>query len=215
MPFTAEQFFDVFARYNNAVWPAQAFLNLLAVLVVILCFKKGSPSALVPSALGVLWIWTGGVYHLMFFSAINPIARVAGWLFIAQGILFLYTGLVTKELRFRFTRSIRGITGAVMILYALIFYPMLGFFLGHVYPYAPTFGAPCPTTIFTLGMLLWGETRPRWFVVLVPVLWAFFGSSAVVMFAVKEDAGLFLAAWLLLGLRGMKQLWPAAQPAGA
>ena len=70
-------------------------------------------------------------------------------------------------------------------------------------------------TIFTLGVLLWSETRPRWFVVLVPVLWAFFGSSAAVMFAVKEDAGLFLAAWLLLGLRGMKQLWPAAQPAGA
>jgi len=208
LPFTIDQFMGVFALYNQSVWPAQVLLNLLALLAVVLCFRRGASSALVPSVLGVLWIWTGGVYHLMFFSAVNPMARVAGWLFIAQGILFLYAGVMKKDLRFRFAPSFRGITGAVIILYALLLYPVLGYVLGHAYPYSPTFGAPCPMTIFTFGVLLWSETRPRWFVLIVPVAWAFIGSSAAMMFAMKEDAGLFLSAWLLLAIAGMKGLWP-------
>ena len=207
LPFTIDQFMGVFALYNTSIWPAQVLLNLLAVLAVILCFKPGSPSVLVPSVLGLLWIWTGSVYHLMFFSAINPVARVAGWLFIVQGILFLYTGVVKHDLRFRFTRSYRGIAGAVIILYALVLYPLLGYLFGHTYPSSPTFGAPCPTTIFTFGVLLWSETRPRWFTLVIPVAWAFFGSSAALMFGVVEDAGLFVSALTLIAITAMRGLW--------
>lgn len=39
-----------------------------------------------------------------------------------------------------------GMTGSLLMLYAMMIYPALGYFLGHVYPKAPTFGVPCPTT---------------------------------------------------------------------
>ncbi len=39
-PFTAEQFFSVFERYNNAVWPAQVVLNLLGLGAIALAAKK-------------------------------------------------------------------------------------------------------------------------------------------------------------------------------
>ena len=32
LPFTAEQFFDVFRRYNESVWPAQLALNAIALI---------------------------------------------------------------------------------------------------------------------------------------------------------------------------------------
>jgi hypothetical protein len=40
LPFTVEQFLDVFARYNNAIWPAQLLLNLLALAVVFLAMHR-------------------------------------------------------------------------------------------------------------------------------------------------------------------------------
>jgi hypothetical protein len=32
MPFTSEQFFNVFAQYNLAIWPMQVVLNLPAMI---------------------------------------------------------------------------------------------------------------------------------------------------------------------------------------
>ena len=35
IPFTAQQFFEVIARYNQAVWPAPLLLHALALLAVV------------------------------------------------------------------------------------------------------------------------------------------------------------------------------------
>ena len=58
MPFTTQQFFEVFARYNIAVWPAQLVLNALAVLAVLLV-RRGRPSdgRWVCAILASLWAW--------------------------------------------------------------------------------------------------------------------------------------------------------------
>lgn len=34
LAFTPEQFFDVFRQYNEAVWPVQIILNLLALAAI-------------------------------------------------------------------------------------------------------------------------------------------------------------------------------------
>jgi hypothetical protein len=71
---------------------------------------------------------------------------------------------------------------------------MLSSALGRGYPAAPTFGTPCPTTIFTLGVLacLRPPCPPRVFI--APVLWAVIGSQAALLFGVYEDLGLAAAA---------------------
>jgi hypothetical protein len=80
-----------------------------------------------------------------------------------------------------------------LILYALVAYPLLGVLLGHHYPATPTFGAPCPTTIFTFGVLLWCQRRvPAWLLI-IPGLWALIGLSAAISLGVPEDVGLFVA----------------------
>ena len=66
---------------------------------------------------------------------------------------------------------------------------MLGYFLGHRYPAAPSFGLPCPTTIFTLGLLLWKRDKmPAW-LFLIPLLWSAIGFSAALVLGMKEDVG--------------------------
>jgi len=64
---------------------------------------------------------------------------------------------------------------------------------GHVYPLAPTFGLPCPTTIFTFGILLMSVGRLPYVILIIPVLWSVIGSFAIVSFGIKEDAGLLVA----------------------
>jgi Na+/H+ antiporter NhaD/arsenite permease-like protein len=79
LPFTADQFFAVFASYNHAVWPAQCALLLLALIAVVLLLRPGAQSGVIVSTiLAVLWAWIGIVYHLAFFSRINPAAYVFG-----------------------------------------------------------------------------------------------------------------------------------------
>jgi Family of unknown function (DUF6064) len=41
-----------------------------------------------------------------------------------------------------------------MMAWGIILYPLTGYMIGHRYPRVPLFGAmPCPTNIFTLGIL--------------------------------------------------------------
>ena len=91
-----------------------------------------------------------------------------------------------------------------LISYALMVYPLLGVLFGHVYPAAPTFGAPCPTTIFTFGVLfLLREPFPR-YVLVIPILWAGIGGSAAFSLGVAEDYGLIVAGLAGLALAFLK-----------
>jgi hypothetical protein len=58
IPFTADEFMAVFARYNEAVWPAQPVLNGLALLAVGLAIRKRSASDGAISAILALF-WPG------------------------------------------------------------------------------------------------------------------------------------------------------------
>jgi hypothetical protein len=196
LPFTLEQFLAVFVAYNSAIWPAQILLNLLAFIAVILCFRKTVPSKLVSGILAFLWLWTGVVYHWMFFPSINPAAIAFGSIFVAQAILLLVFGVFRSPLNFRFNFTWQAYVGLLLILYALIVYPTVGYFIGHVYPASPTFGAPCPTTIFTFGILLWAGNRLKWYQYVLPLVWALIGSSAAFKLGIREDIGLLIAGVL-------------------
>jgi hypothetical protein len=197
-PFTTEQFFDVMRRYNEAVWPAQWVFYLLALVAIALAWRGTRPRAgrIVNGILALLWFWIGVVYHLTFFRTINPGATLLGVLFIVQAVLFAWMGVWRTHLTFRPSTDWTGLMGGLLLSYALVVYPALGYAFGQRYPAVPTFGLPCPTTIFTIGLLLWA-TRPMPRVVfLIPIAWAALGEQAAVYFGVREDLGLTVAGVL-------------------
>jgi len=205
LPFSPAQFFDVFRQYNQSVWPAQWLLNALAVLAIILA-ARGSPrsSRWVSLILAALWMWTGIAYHLVFFRKINAAAVVFGAAFVTEAALMLWLGVVKGDLRFRPHRDTDGVAGTLFMAYALLVYPAIGWLLGRRYPDNPTFGLPCPTTIFTFGLLLWSEARAPLRIVVIPALWALIGFSAARSLSVTEDYGLLVAGLVgtsLLALR--------------
>ena len=201
-PFTAEQFFAVFARYNQSVWPMQVILNLLALGTIALLFRPRSWGGRVISAvLSFFWAWMAIAYHFVFFTAINPAAWLFGAVFLAGALWFAWIGVIKGGLFFGWRGGLRGWAGGALMAYPLVFYPALGHYLGHRYPAVPTFGLPCPTTIFTLGALLFASAPVPRSVFVVPLLWTAVGSMAAFQFGIFQDLGLLVAG--LIGLAAM------------
>ena len=195
VPFTVEQFLEVFRRYNEAVWPAQWILTALGVTVVVLALGRAPHAGrTISGVLALLWLWMGAVYHLVFFRPINPAATAFGALFLVEAALLAWLGVWRGALDFRVRRDATGLTGALLVLYALVLYPTIGHALGHRYPAAPTFGLPCPTTILTFGLLLWTVPPVPRRLLLIPALWALIGTAAAVELGIGEDFGLPVAA---------------------
>ncbi len=201
MPFTAEQFLGIFKSYNNAVYPFQAVLVISAIFLVFQVFRKRKyADSLISWILVFYWLWVGIVYHIIFFSSINPAAYVFGAAFVLQAIFILKSGIIDKKLEFVFIRDLNHYTGFVIILYALIIYPLLNVYFGHIYPENPTFGLPCPTTIFTFGILLWTKQNIPLYLLIIPLLWALLGVSAAIQLGIYEDLGLFISGIFAVSL---------------
>ena len=202
LPFTPEQFLGTIQQYNLSVFPMQIVLLILAIVSIFLIFKQVKNSnKIITGILAFFWLWIGIVYHLIFFTSINKAAYLFGVLFIIQGLLFLFVGLKDK-LSFRFRKDVFGITGSIFVLYSIIIYPILNYVFGHWWPSNPTFGLPCPTTIFTFGLLLWTNKKVPKYILIIPLLWALIGMSAAINLGIWEDLGLIVA-----GLFGVILLW--------
>lgn len=204
LPFSREAFFAVFASYNAAVWPAQVVLFSLAAALVALALRdRPGGHRAIPFGLGVLWLWTGVAYHWGHFTAINRAAWAFGALFMVQGGLFVTHGLRVRGLEVGRPHGWHGWIGGLLVTYALVVYPLWGLVSGHPAREVPALGVPCPTTIFTFGLLFWAARPiPRHLLVL-PVLWAFLGSTAVFLLGVVQDLGLLVSG--LLGLLLLRQ----------
>ena len=200
LPFSIADFLEVFRAYNLTVWPAQIVLYLLGAAVVCVALRGSARWRRwgVTGGLALLWAWMGAVYHLAFFSDINPAAHLFGAAFLLQAGLWLAWAWQSQSLTFRPANARQRSIGWVLLGYAFIVYPLLNVALGHGYPAMPTFGAPCPTTIATLGLLAWAAPRPPWFVWVVPILWSLVGTSAAFSLGIREDLGLLAAAILAL-----------------
>ncbi len=193
LPFTPEQFFGVFEQYNEAVWPAQLGIYIAAIVAVYSILKPGKYSnKIISGILAFFWLWMGIVYHWTFFSTINPTARLFGVLFMLQGLILIFEGIVRNSLKFSFSKNWRSAIGISLILFGSVLYSILGLFLGHNYPLSPTFGLPCPTTIFTIGALILANMPPK-YVIIIPLLWSVVGFSAALSLGVKEDVSLLIA----------------------
>ncbi len=195
LPFTAEQFFGIFRAYNTTLWPVQLFLLALAGMAVILVLWPRSWSGVGVSAiLALLWGWMGLAYHLAFFTSISAPAYAFAAVFVVGAVVFLWQGVVQRRLEFRWQGGARGVTGLLLVVYALVVYPAWSHFAGQPYLETPTFGLPCPTTIFTMGLLAClVRPYPR-SVFVVPVLWSLVGIQAAFLLSVPQDLGLAVAA---------------------
>lgn len=200
LPFSQDAFFALFGQYNAALWPLIILFYALATASVALLFRPGRTAAMFSAlVLGAMWAVSGGGYHWMFFREINPAATVFGALFLLQSALLVLLPLRDASFRFAAAADARSAVGLLLIVFATVLYPLWGWHAGHVWPAMPAFGvAPCPTTIFTIGMLLMGPWRVVRWLLIVPGLWAGVGGIAAVLLGVPQDFALLAALVLVI-----------------
>jgi Family of unknown function (DUF6064) len=170
LPFTSSEFLSVFAAYNEAVWPAQIVIYLIAGLGVLALARPSSTGERgMLILLAAMWAWTGIAYHSLFFSTINKAAFVFGAAFVIEAALLLFAALRSERMALRFSADLSGTLGSALIAYAALIYPLIGWLSGHSYPSAPMFGiTPCPVTIFTFGVFLLSRKRVPWWLLVIP-----------------------------------------------
>lgn len=211
MPFTSEEFLNLFEEYNISLWPLQMLLYLLGIFAItFIMIRKRTEGVAVNVSLAILWFWMGAVYHLLYFSTINSLAFLFGIMFIIQSAIFIWSGVLGDQLVYRWKLDVKGITGLLFVIFSFLIYPFLSAFFGHSYPQTPTFGLPCPTTIFTFGILLFSTKKLSWYIFIIPLVWSFIGFSAALNLDMKEDYSLLVA-----GIVGALFLMFSRYPEGA
>ena len=200
--FTLQEFLEMIAGYNTAFWPLQLAFYALAVVAIVLVLRSTDRgSQIVTAILAVFWLWVGVVFNGLRFSRLMPAAVAFGVLFVIEGILLAVTGVIRGDLSFGVKRDVYGVVGGLMLLYAMVGYPALEILLGRGYPQLLLVGfVPCPTAVFTLGLLMWTDRPVPKTVLVIPVLYALSGVIPASI-GVVEDVGLValgLAAGLLI-----------------
>jgi hypothetical protein len=197
LPFTTDQFFSVFAEYNEAFWSVVVALWCATIAALVAAWRdpeRWSPT--LSLFLGGLWLWNAAAYHAFLFTRINPAAWIFSALFAVQAALFLRSGQHRRPVYLSATGA-RQRLGLALAAYSLA-YPFLTMTLGHDYPATPTFGLPCPTTILTIGVLLTVRERVPWSLSVVPTVWGFIGGSAAALLHVQTDYVLLAGGVLLM-----------------
>lgn len=204
LPFTYEEFINVFKSYNLAVFPAQIIAYALGLFSLVIFLFRKTQARIINIILGGFWSFTGIFYHFLYFSEINRAAFLFGILFIAQGIIFFYQAFENRRLKYHLDLSkfdIMQFFAIIFFLYSLVIYPLLSQAFGHYYPYAPSFGiTPCPTVIFTIAFLLLSENKLFLGFWIIPFLWAFIGFFAATQLGMIEDYGLLISALIAVFL---------------
>ncbi len=125
MPFSVEEFFAVFARYNEAIWPLQIVAYLAGAFVAVLLFRKSRLSTrVIALVLAAMWATNGLGYHWAFFADVNPAARLFAALFAVQALLLLASPWLFSNLAFVVKGDARSIIGLAMIVFAAALYPV-------------------------------------------------------------------------------------------
>lgn len=200
MPFTHQQFLDVFGAYNAAMWPAAVILWLASVTVMVAFYRRGATmTRSVMVLLAIHWLWSGVAYHLMYFRPINPAATLFAAMFVLQAGLLLRWRFRGSAFALTLGSSVWSRAGAALVAYSLL-YPALGLLLGLSYPRLPLFAVPCPTTILTAGILLSAPVRDVRWLGAIPILWAGIGGSAALSLGIRADFALLVAGTLLIAM---------------
>ena len=203
IPFTKREFLELFVIYNQGVFPMQIVFLLLGAGVLVMIYTNSRwRHWYINCIMAFLWIWMGIVYHLGLFSDINRSAYGFSVLFVLQGLIFIYYGFIKGNLRFTYRLHIKSKVGLLLIIYALAVYPLIGILVHPDLTVNSTFGLPCPTTLFTFGVLLLAEDRVNIPVYIIPFVWSLVGTLTTMNFHIYQDIalplGTFITVFVLL-----------------
>ena len=170
--FSARTYYRLFELYNADVWPLQIVALALGLAILVLIWRGAAWSgravaAILVGALAVrrLGVSAGALRHHQLGGALfRHRLRAAGGA-ARRGPASCATGFASAS------AIVAAKVGLALLIYALAIHPLIAPLTGRPWTQAEIFGlAPDPTAIATLGVLLAAD-RPRWHLLVLPLLW--------------------------------------------
>ena len=195
LPFTADVLFASVAVYNRSQWPIHLLAFLLALAAIALTLRPvPHGDRAIAAILTAAWLWTGIGWFYVHFATIDFSAPLYAALFVLEGLLLAWTGLVRDGISFRFRADLSGWTGLALAAAALVGYPLADALAGPGWPGVRLVGlAPGPTAVFTLGLLLLAEGRTPLRLAVLPLLWTLVAGATGWVLGIPQDQALPLA----------------------
>jgi hypothetical protein len=184
-----QEFATILEAYNLALWPLHGVAYVFGLGAMWLVFKPTpNSSKFIAGILALFWLWVGVVFSLAYWG--RPLFAA---LFVVQAVLFVDAGLLRPRLSFGWKSDRYAFAGLLILLYALVGYPLLGYAIGHRWPQSFPFGlVPSPTCAFAMGMLLLTNRPVPKYVLAIPLLWSLAGVVPI-SWGVLEDIGMLVA----------------------
>lgn len=204
--FSPRVYWRLFELHNAAVWPFQLPALLLGV-AILLCILRPRPwsDRAVSIILAAAWVSVAWGFLWARYTTINWAAAYAVPPFLAEALLLFVIGGLGGRLRFAANRTVPGVVGLALFLYALVLHPLVAPFAGRPIAAAELVGiAPDPTAIATLGLVSIGAgAAAAWLLLAVPLAWCVLSWATLYAMNAPEAwiplaaAGLAVAARLL------------------
>jgi hypothetical protein len=196
IPFTAEVYFRLFERLNEAPAPARLALPLSGLAAAVLALRgRPGPAAACLAAAFASMAW---LYQFRLYAELTPVGLVFGGLFLAQALAVAVWGAFARAAPAPRSAFVTG-AGLVLIATGLGLLPVLAPATGQPWRAAQVFGlAPDPTVLAGLGLLLVAAS-PRWLLALLPVplLWCAVNAATLHVLGATASAGVLIAAAVL------------------
>jgi hypothetical protein len=148
-----------FESYNKKIFPLQIVAAVVAIgFVALLFLLPGVTTTLLFKAyLSITFGWIG-VACLFLMGDIRkriPFVSFATAATYFPLVVIFILDMFSKQTTYEIPQpGWRLYVSLFMMVWGIILYPLTGYMIGHRYPRVPLFGAmPCPTNIFTLGIL--------------------------------------------------------------
>lgn len=210
--FSPRVYWRMFELHNEAVWPLHVVGLLLGLAILAWAVRPRARLGRVVSAgLAVAWIWLGWSFLWNRYSAINWAIAYLVPVFVVEGLLLAWFGLVRRRLQLPAHWSAARILGLSLLLYALFLHPLVALLAGRPIYAAEVFGtSPDPTAIATLGVLAMARRGAAvWLLLLAPLAWCLVSATTLLTMGAPEGYPPLVAAALAVAARVIGSLRPA------
>lgn len=173
--FSPFSYFRLFELSNEALWPWQ--IPLLLVAIGCGWLVKRADQHIAWPLLAILWGFVAWWFFLRHYSQIYPAAEGFALFFIIEAVLLSLITFGNQSWIGDLERAPINRIGWTVFIYALLFHPLLTLLMGRPESGMELFGiAPDPTALGTLGLLL---SRRGWMskaLAVIPLFWLLLSS---------------------------------------
>lgn len=171
-------FWNIIADYNEHTFFIQVILLTLIIISILLAYIRKF-YFLPKVAFGINCLFLGIIFFLYYGT--EPIQTFfAAPLFITSGILFIYEAIKNKT---DILQKPNIITTILLVI--VLFYPLISYFLGNIYPATVLLVMPCPMISLCILICSCYKKRNRLLMLLL-ILWGLTGIKSLFFHAYED-----------------------------